>query len=189
MFQKKKSCSKNRKSFSSKKCAKVRSHIAFQKRATRTHFTRTSRDCLPHALSHAHRTCGSAIFRTCAPQPNICMCVTCKSPDMWTPDICKLHTNCALFVRKLYANCTLLLHVFCISCVFRTLSCTLSLVFKNQRMLMKKNWVTCKTTYHGQKKFKIIYILHTWKLCDFFDNSPVGFAIVDGDGSYLVEQQ
>ena len=117
------------------------------------------------------------------------MCVTCKSPDMWTPDICKLHTNCALFVRKLYANCTLLLHVFCISCVFRTLSCTLSLVFKNQRMLMKKNWVTCKTTYHGQKKFKIIYILHTWKLCDFFDNSPVGFAIVDGDGSYLVEQQ
>ena len=151
----------------------------------RTH----SSKIFPHALSHAHRTCGSAIFRTCAPQPNICMCVTCKSPDMWTPDICKLHTYCALFVRKLYANCTLLLHVFCISCVFRTLSCTLSLVFKNQRMLMKKNWVTCKTTYHGQKKFKIIYILHTWKLCDFFDNSPVGFAIVDGDGSYLVEQQ
>ena len=40
-----------------------------------------------------------------------------------------------------------------------------------------------------KKEFKIIYILHTWKLCDFFDNSPVGFAIVDGDGSYLVEQQ
>ena len=26
----------------------------------------------PHALLHAHRMCGSAILRTCAPQTNIC---------------------------------------------------------------------------------------------------------------------
>ena len=61
-----------RKSFkSSKKCAKVRSHIARQKRATRTHFARTIPNTFPHALPHAHRKCGSAILRTCAPQPNI----------------------------------------------------------------------------------------------------------------------
>ena len=129
------------------------------KRATRTHIART----VPKTFPHAHRTCGSAIFRTCAPQPNICMCVTCKSPDMWTPDICKLHTYCALFVRKLYANCTLLLHVFCISCVFRTLSCTLSLVFKNQRMLMKNNWASPHVLWQVSFGFWVTWSISSWQ--------------------------
>ena len=43
--------------------------------STCTHFARTFRDRLPHALPHAHRTCESAILRTCAPQPNICLTV------------------------------------------------------------------------------------------------------------------
>ena len=54
-----------------KKCAKVGSHIACQKRAARTHIARTVPKTFPHALPHAHRTCRSAIIRTCAPQPNI----------------------------------------------------------------------------------------------------------------------
>ena len=66
MFQNRKSCH-----FVQKKCAKVRSHIARQKQATSTHFARTIPKTFPHALPHAHRTCGSAILRTCAPQPNI----------------------------------------------------------------------------------------------------------------------
>ena len=51
-------------------------HIAHQKRATRTHFARTIPNTFPHALPHAHETCGSAILRTCAPQPNICLVQT-----------------------------------------------------------------------------------------------------------------
>ena len=43
---------------------------------TRTHFARTFRDVLPHALPHAHRTCEGAIIRTSAPQPNVWL----KSP-------------------------------------------------------------------------------------------------------------
>ena len=84
MFQNRKRCSKLEKGCSKtenlviffKKCAKVQSHIARQKWATRTHFARTVPNTFPHALLHAHRTCGSAILRTCAPQPNICeMCI------------------------------------------------------------------------------------------------------------------
>ena len=56
-----------------KKCAKVQSHIARQKRGARTHSARTVPKTFPHALPHAHRTCESAIIRTCAPQPNICI--------------------------------------------------------------------------------------------------------------------
>ena len=57
--------------FTRKTGEKVRSHIARPKRATRTHIARTVSKAFPHALPHAHRTCGSAILRTCAPQPNI----------------------------------------------------------------------------------------------------------------------
>ena len=59
-----------------KKCAKVQSHIARQKRGARTHSARTVPKTFPHALPHAHRTCESAIIRTCAPQPNICLHTT-----------------------------------------------------------------------------------------------------------------
>ena len=59
-------------SFCSLKCAKVRSHIAHPK-MSHTHAHRThSFKPFPHALPHAHRTCESALIRTCAPQPNIC---------------------------------------------------------------------------------------------------------------------
>ena len=59
--------------FYSEKCAKVQSHIARPK-TSHTHAHRThSFKPFPHALPHAHRTCGSAIIRTCAPQPNICL--------------------------------------------------------------------------------------------------------------------
>ena len=37
----------------------------------RTHFRTHLSKPFPHALPHAHRTCESAIIRTCAPQPNI----------------------------------------------------------------------------------------------------------------------
>jgi hypothetical protein len=58
-------------SFCPKKCEKVRSHFAHPK-ISHTHAHRThSFKPFPHALPHAHRTCGSAIIRTCAPQPNI----------------------------------------------------------------------------------------------------------------------
>ena len=43
------------------------------KRAARTHIAHTVAKPFPHALLHAHRTCESAIIRTCAPQPNIWM--------------------------------------------------------------------------------------------------------------------
>ena len=62
--------------FSFKKVWNVWSHIAPWKMSTRTHFARTFRDRLPHALLHAHRTCRSAILRTCAPQPNVCLSVS-----------------------------------------------------------------------------------------------------------------
>ena len=55
----------------SKKCAKVRLHIARPKSAACTHIAHAVLKTFPHALPHAHRTCGSAIIRTCAPQPNI----------------------------------------------------------------------------------------------------------------------
>ena len=51
-----------------KKCDR-KSHI--EKLPIRTHFRTHSSKSFPHALPHAHRTCGSAILRTCAPQPNI----------------------------------------------------------------------------------------------------------------------
>ena len=74
-----------------KKCAKVQSHIARQKRGARTHSARTVPKTFPHALPHAHRTCGSAIIRTCAPQPNICLLYIHNSvknlvqPSIWVP--------------------------------------------------------------------------------------------------------
>ena len=52
---------------------KVQSHIASQKQAARTYDASTVHKPFLHALPHAPRTCGSAIFRTCAPQPNICL--------------------------------------------------------------------------------------------------------------------
>ena len=39
----------------------------------RTHFRTHSSRPFPHALPHAHRMCGSAIIRTCAAQPNVCI--------------------------------------------------------------------------------------------------------------------
>ena len=63
-----------------KKDRKVRSQIAHWKLPIRTHFRTHSFKPFTHALPHAHRTCGSAIIRTCAPQPNICLKVMRLNP-------------------------------------------------------------------------------------------------------------
>jgi hypothetical protein len=51
-----------------KKCDR-KSH--FKNLPVRMHFRTHSSRPFSHALPHAHCTCGSAIIRTCAPQPNI----------------------------------------------------------------------------------------------------------------------
>jgi hypothetical protein len=59
---------------------------------------RTSK-IIPHALPHAHRTCGVAIIRTCAPQPNVCVYLMFLSVHSGL----RLNLNLCLFLQTFNA--------------------------------------------------------------------------------------